>query len=200
MKYQTIKDIGKGEYKSRGSKFHSFSHPISNLEDYRHLISIYRSNFPDACHVCSAYRLFVGSRLDEQGSDDGEPKGSSGQPILNQLKRNNLVNVATYVARIFGGTLLGIPGLIESYSNAALISIDNSEHISWNLKKNIFLKFSYEYQGIIESIIKEFSGLINQQDFSKDVSMSISVNEDKADLFKNKIEELSSGKIKPSIL
>ena len=87
MKYQTIKTIGKGEYKSRGSKFYSFSHSITNLDEYRHLISVYRSNYPNACHICSAYRLFISSRLDEQSSDDGEPRGSSGQPILNQLKR-----------------------------------------------------------------------------------------------------------------
>ena len=199
MKYQTIKKIGKGEYKRRGSKFYSFSHPITNLDEYKHLISVYRSNYPNACHICNAYRLFIGSRLDEQSSDDGEPRGSSGQPILNQLKRNSLVNVATYVVRIFGGTLLGIPGLIESYSNAALISIDNVKHTSWNPTKNISIRLSYEQQGIIESIIKEFSGVIMKQNFSEDIYMDISVHEDKANLFINKIKEISSGKIKPSI-
>ena len=79
MSYNTIEKIGKGEYKSRGSKFFSFSHPISSIDDYRHLIAIYRKNFPESCHVCSAYRLLIGSRVDEQASDDGEPKGRAGQ-------------------------------------------------------------------------------------------------------------------------
>ena len=199
MSYQTIKKIGRGEYKNRGSKFYSFSHPVNTLDEYKHLISIYKSNFPEACHVCSAYRLFVDLRLDEQASDDGEPKGSSGQPILNQLKSNNLVNSAIYVVRIFGGTLLGISGLIDSYSNAALISIDNSKNIPWSQKICFSLKFPYKYQGIIESVIKEFSGLIKQQNFSEDIFMTISINVDDIDLLKSKIKELSSGKIKPSI-
>jgi uncharacterized YigZ family protein len=195
MSYKTIRDIGQGEYKSRGSKFYSFSHPINNLEDYKHLLSIYRTNFPEACHVCSAYRLFVDSRIDEQASDDGEPKGSSGQPILNHLKSYNLVNTAIYVVRIFGGSLLGIPGLIDSYSNAALISIDNSKLVDWYIKRNLNLVFSYEYQGIIESTIREFSGEIKKRDFSDNISMTISFNENNVDLFESKIKDLSSGKI-----
>ena len=94
MNFNTISITGKGEYKSRGSKFFSFTHKIEDIENYRELISFYKNEFPDACHVCSAYRLMVNSRLDEQASDDGEPKGSSGTPILNQLKRNDLVNSA----------------------------------------------------------------------------------------------------------
>ena len=194
-----IRGIGQGEYKSRGSKFYSFSHPINNLEDYKYLLSVHRSNFSEACHVCSAYRLFVGSRIDEQASDDGEPKGSSGQPILNHLKSYNLVNTAIYVVRIFGGTLLGIPGLIDSYSNAALMSIDNAKFVRWDIKRNLNLIFSYEYQGIIESAIKEFSGEIKKKDFSDNISMTISFNENNSYLFETKIKDLSRGKVIPVI-
>ena len=199
MTYQTIEGMGRGKYKSRGSKFYSFLHPINNLDNYRHLISVYRSEYPEACHICSAYRLFINSRIDEQGMDDGEPRGSSGQPILNQLKKNNLINVGIYVVRIFGGTLLGIPGLIESYSNAALISIDSIKHLDWFPTKNISLSFSYDQQGIVESIIKEFYGVIIKKDFSEDVRMDISINEDKINSFNQKIKEISSGRIKSSI-
>ena len=197
MKHYTIKKLGRGEHKSRGSKFYSFSHPINDLEEYRHLISIYRSEYPEACHVCSAYRLLVGSRLDEQTSDDGEPKGSSGQPILNQLKRNDLVNVAAYVVRIFGGNLLGIPGLIDSYSTAALLSIDDSKKIEWKATKNISFEYSYKQKRIVDSIIKEFSGLIKKQTFLKNIFLEVSIEEEKIDLFLNKLEESSSGEIKP---
>ena len=200
MSYHVIKELGKGEYRSRGSKFYSFSHNINNIDDYKHLISVYKMNFPEACHVCSAYRLFIDSRIDEQASDDGEPKGSSGQPILNQLKSNNLINSAIYVVRIFGGNLLGISGLIESYSNAALISIDNSKHVPWYRKKNVSLKYPYKYQGLVESIIKEFSAIIEEQYFLKDICTTISIREDDVDLFRKKINEASSGKITPFFL
>ena len=199
MSPQTIRDIGKGEYKNRGSKFYSFAHPINNLEDYKHLLSIYKNNFPEACHVCSAYRLFVGSRIDDQACDDGEPKGSSGQPILNHLKSYNLVNAAIYVVRIFGGSLLGIPGLIDSYSNAALMSIDNSKLVNWYIKKNLSIVFSYEYQGIVESVVREFSGKIEKKNFADNISMTISFNENDIHLFKSRIKDLSGGKIIPVI-
>ena len=124
---------------------------------------------------------------------------TTAKPILNQLKSNNLVNTATYVVRVFGGTLLGISGLIDSYSNAALISIDNSKGTLWYQRKNISIRFPYEYKGIIESTIKEFSASIKQQDFSEDISMMISINEEYINQFKSKIKELSSGKIEPLI-
>ena len=126
MNYYSVKKIGNGKYKSRGSKFFSYLHPIDSIDEYKHLVSIYRKDFPEACHVCSAYRLFVGSRVDEYGSDDGEPRGTAGLPLLNQLKRNQLINVAVYVVRIFGGSLLGVPGLIESYSTSALFGLSSS--------------------------------------------------------------------------
>ena len=97
MIYHTINKIGSGEYKSRGSKFFSYIHPTDSIKEYKHLITIYKKDFPEACHVCSAYRLVVDGRVDEHASDDGEPKGSAGLPILNQLKRNDLVNVGIYV-------------------------------------------------------------------------------------------------------
>ena len=87
-----VNKIGKGSYKSRGSKFFSFIHDIDSVESYKHLISVYRLQYPESCHVCSAYSIKVNGRIDEYASDDGEPSGSSGQPILGVIKRNKLVN------------------------------------------------------------------------------------------------------------
>ena len=71
MSYNTIEKIGKGEYKSRGSKFFAFTHSVDCLDSYKHLISVYRSEYPESCHICSAYRILINKRLDEYGSDDG---------------------------------------------------------------------------------------------------------------------------------
>lgn len=196
MSINTIGSTGKGEYKSRGSKFFAFTHKIDAIENYRDLISFYRSEYPDACHVCSAYRLMVNSRLDEQASDDGEPKGSSGTPILNQLKRNDLVNSATFVVRVFGGTLLGIPGLVDAYSNAALISIDNAKHVPWRKMKNLYFTFDYELKGVIDSVIKEFKAEIIDQKFLADVSITISISKDNSETFVDRINELTSARVK----
>lgn len=200
MSYNTIQKIGRGEYKSRGSKFFSFSHHINSLNDHKHLIAVYRKEFPESCHVCSAYRLFMGTRIDNQASDDGEPKGSAGQSILNQLKRNNLINVGTYVARIFGGSLLGIPGLIEAYSSAALLSIDNTPHIKWKTMKSLSFSFSYDYEGIINSIIKEFNGDIVKINFSDKIDVEVNLEESLFNIFVKKIRESSSDRIKVNVI
>ena len=78
--------------KSRGSKFSGYIVPVSDLEQFKELLSNYRHLNPDACHVCSAYRINVGGRIDEHSSDDGEPRGSAGRPILNELNKSNALN------------------------------------------------------------------------------------------------------------
>jgi len=196
MTRYTVNGIGRGSHKSRGSKFFAFTHSVDSLDSYKHLISVYRSEYPESCHVCSAYRMLINKRLDEHASDDGEPKGSSGQPILNQLKRHELVNTATYVVRVFGGSLLGIPGLIDAYSSAALLSIDDVKKSRWEEKEIISFDYSYEQKKIVESLIKEFSPEIIKHDFSDKIHIEISVQSKKVDLFRKKLRELSSGKIK----
>ena len=138
----------------------------------------------------------VNSRLDEQASDDGEPKGSSGTPILNQLKRNDLVNSATFVVRVFGGTLLGIPGLVDAYSNVALISIDNAKHVPWRKMKNLYFTFDYELKGVVDSVIKEFKAEIIDQKFLEDVSITLLIRKDDSESFLDRINELTSARIK----
>ena len=91
---QSAKKISKGTFSDRGSKFYAFLHPLNDLDTYKNLIRKYKEKNPDACHVCSAYRIYLNGWIDEYATDDGEPKGSSGLPILNTLKRNNLVNIA----------------------------------------------------------------------------------------------------------
>ena len=196
MNRYIVNGIGKGSYKSRGSKFFAFTQSVDSLDSYKHLISVYRSEYPESCHVCSAYRILVNQRLDEYASDDGEPKGSSGQPILNHLKRHELVNTATYVIRVFGGSLLGIPGLIDAYSSAALLSIDDVKKSTWKEKKIISFDYNYQQKRIVESLIKEFSPEIIKHDFLEKIHIELSIESKKVDSFREKLKELSSGKIK----
>ena len=199
MNYNTVNDVGKGSYSSRGSKFHSFIHPIQIHSEHKHLISIYRTQFPEACHVCSAYRIFVDNRIDEYSSDDGEPKGSSGVPILNQLKRNNLINVGVYVVRVFGGSLLGIPGLIESYSTAGLSAIDSIKHYRWIQSSKILFSLSYEFEGVFKSLIKDFNAKIVSSTFLDEIEMLVSIENINLVSFIDKAKSISSNKIKHNL-
>ena len=196
MIYNTIEAIGKGEYKSRGSKFYSFIHPLKSNEEHKHLISIYRNQYPESCHVCSSYRILIGSRMDEFSADDGEPKGSAGIPILNQLKRNNLINVGAYVVRVFGGSLLGIPGLIDSYSGSTLIAIDSINHIEWRENKTILFSLSYECEGLLKSIVKNFNAVVISNKYSDKIEISATIDSTHADAFIKEIRNSSSDKIR----
>ena len=94
---------------------------------------------------------------------------------MNQLKRNDLINVATYVVRIFGGSLLRIPGLIEAYSGSALLSVDDSRHIPWKTVKLLSICFAYDFEGIVASTLKEFNGEICKKNFSDKIYMEASM-------------------------
>ena len=106
----------------RGSKFMAYAFPVSSEEESQHYLQSIIKNHPKARHFCSAMRLFPDASL-ERSSDDGEPSGSAGKPILGQLVKNNLTNVYLVVVRYFGGTKLGIPGLIEAYKTSAANAI-----------------------------------------------------------------------------
>ena len=114
---------------------------------------------------------------------------------LNLSLFKDLINVGAYVIRIFGGTLLGIPGLIESYSNSTLISIDNAVYTDWLPQKHVIMQTPYDQQRIVESIIKEFNATILNRKFSECVYIEISLNKNNFELFNQKIKDISSGKI-----
>ena len=108
----------------------------SGVNDIKSKLFIIKEENPDASHVCYAYQIKAGHRLDEFAADAGKPNGSAGQPILNVLKRNQLVDTAIFVIRYFGGTRLGIPGLIHAYGNAAECAIETGKLKKWVLCNN----------------------------------------------------------------
>ena len=193
LKY--INQISKGSFFDRGSKFYAFLHPINNLDNYKELIRIYKDQNPNACHVCSAYRIYLNGWIDEYATDDGEPKGSSGLPILNTLKRNNLVNVAIYVVRIYGGVNLGIPGLINAYSTSSANAIDSSSLIDWKPVEMVSIKYSYDLDKIINAIVLSEKAVFINQDFKDEILSEIEIEEEKKDSFINLLAEKTSGRV-----
>ena len=192
---QSINQIFAGQFSDRGSKFYAFLHPINNLETYKNLIRKYKEKNPSACHVCSAYRIYLNGWTDEHATDDGEPKGSSGLPILNVLKRNNLINVAIYVVRIYGGVNLGIPGLINAYSTSASNTIKDALLVDWKPVDSIRIQYGYELDKIIISAIKSIDGKIIKQNFKVDVISDIEIDEGLKDDLINLLNEKTSGKV-----
>jgi uncharacterized YigZ family protein len=116
--YKTIATETQGRFQSRGSKFIAYAFPMDDLSDLEARIAQLKSEHPKARHYCYGYRVLYENGIREFSSDDGEPSGSAGKPILGAIKSADLLNVGCVVVRYFGGTKLGIPGLIEAYKES----------------------------------------------------------------------------------
>ena len=151
----TLEKINTGEYKEKGSSFHAVSEPASSADHVKSILLTLKEQFPDASHICYAYRIKKGKSLDEFASDAGEPNGSAGIPILNVLKRNQIVNAVIFVIRYFGGTKLGVPGLIHAYGTAAEDAIKDTESRPWLEKKRLLVTYPYKLEGVMKSILQK---------------------------------------------
>ena len=195
IKQKSLNQVLQGNFFDRGSKFYGFIHPISSLENYKSLIKKYKENNPEACHVCSAYRIYLNGWVDEYATDDGEPNGSAGLPILNTLKKHKLVNVSAYVVRIYGGVNLGIPGLINAYGTCIDNAIDDDLLIDWYPMEKVMIEYSYDLEKIINHVIKLMDAKIIKQRFEKTISLEIAVRESKKKIFLDLLNEKTSGKV-----
>ena len=157
---------------------------------------IIKEENPDASHVCYAYRIKAGNRLDEFAADGGEPNGSAGQPILNVLKRNYLVNSAIFVIRYFGGTKLGIPGLIHAYGKAAELAIEKAVIKNWVQLERISFTYNYDIHNKVEAILKKFKVNMIKTDFGESVVTNLEVETGKTEALSQQLLELSNGTIK----
>ena len=127
--YQTLCNPSEGSYHVSRSKFLAYAFPVDSREGLAEKLSGIKTLHPKAKHHCYAYRILDKDEITEYASDAGEPPGSAGQPILGELRRNHLINVIVIVVRYFGGTKLGIPGLIHAYRESTSQAILSGEHI-----------------------------------------------------------------------
>jgi len=152
--YKTIKEPAKGIFRDRGSRFLAYTYPITEHDDIKPILDQLRKEHHDARHHCFAYML-GSDRTIFRSNDDGEPSGTGGRPILGQINSFGLTNLLIVVVRYFGGTLLGVSGLINAYRSAAESAIQNSEIIECALKEYYEIKYPYDSMNSIMKIIKE---------------------------------------------
>ena len=188
-----------GDYKEKSSIFHALAQSTSSVIDVKSQLLNIKEEYPDASHICYAYRIMIGQRLDEYSSDAGEPKGSAGQPILNTLKGQNLINAAIIVIRYFGGTKLGIPGLIHAYKTAAEDAIKNAILKPWIEKKRLIITYPYEFEGVMKSILQKNQTEVMHIDFGEKIDIHLDISVELADKFIDNINELSAGSAKVMI-
>jgi len=193
--YKSIAKQSKGVYKELGSKFLSFAYPVSSEEEIKTIISEIKKEYFDARHHCYAYRLGSAGEL-WRANDDGEPSSSAGRPILGQLLSNELSDVLIVVVRYFGGTKLGVPGLIRAYKSAASDAIANSEIVEKIVTVPVEVGFPYANMEQVMKIIKNKGADIKRQDFGVDCSILLTVRKGELELLLKSFSDLPGVEIK----
>jgi len=183
--YLTIETSSTAEYKEKGSKFLAFSFPVENEIQIKELLSEFRKKYYDARHVCHAYILGTENRI-MKGNDDGEPSHTAGTPILNQIRSKNLTNVLVIVVRYFGGTKLGVSGLIEAYKESAKECLDQAIIVERFVYQTIRVTFQATIQGEVMRFIKEFEANILSMDYDNGIVMIVQVRKSRVNAFVTK--------------
>ena len=153
--YLTIEKEAQGLFKDKGSKFIAYAFPITAEDELKEHVQQLKKEHHNARHHCYAYRLGPSGEL-FRSNDDGEPSGTAGRPIYGQLLSHGLTNILVVVVRYFGGTLLGVSGLINAYKNATIDVINNAEIIEKIIEKKYQLLFDYPLQNSVTRVIKEY--------------------------------------------
>lgn len=187
--YKTILARSEGLFKDRGSKFVGYAFPIKSDEEVKNIIQNLQVEHSKARHFCWALRL-TSDRSVFRINDDGEPSGSAGKPILNTLLSNDLTNILVVVVRYFGGTLLGIPGLINAYKTATLEAINAAEVIECTINDVYILKFDYLVMNEVMKIIKEENLETYNQEFDNNCMLELSVRKAQLNTVLNKLDNI----------
>jgi uncharacterized YigZ family protein len=170
--YLTIKSPSQGIYKEKGSRFLGFAFPVSDDVEIKPIIDKIRKEHHEARHHCYAY-MIGHDKLIWRVNDDGEPSGTAGRPILGQINSFGLTNILIVVSRYFGGTLLGVSGLINAYRSAAACSIKNAEILTCTLNDFYEITFPYLSMNYVMKILKEESVGQSNQIFDLECRMNV---------------------------
>lgn len=194
MEYTTVKEEAAAEFIERRSRFIGRIAPVTTEEEAAAFIARIRQQCWDATHNVYAYLLREGQA--RRYSDDGEPQGTAGTPVLEVLEREGLSNASIVVTRYFGGVLLGAGGLIRAYSHAAKLAVDAAIRRRMVLCKELSVSAEYSFYGPICGILPRFDALVGDAVFAEDVTLSIHVDADQASLLRSELVELSNGRAK----
>ncbi|MCD6366147.1 MAG: YigZ family protein [Bacteroidales bacterium] len=172
LKYKTIETPSEGLYKEKGSKFLAFAHSVTTEEEVKLVLGNYRSKFHDARHHCFAFRVGITDIL-ERSNDDGEPSGTAGKPILGQIHSFNLTNVMVVVIRYFGGTKLGVSGLINAYKIATRDALSQAIIVEKEVRNIFKIECHYNEMGSVMSFLKQQKINYKEVEMAETVSMKI---------------------------
>lgn len=182
--YRTIKTESQGYFKDKGSKFHAFLYPVKSEEEIKQILTQIKKEHHSARHHCYAWRLGT-ETITYRANDDGEPSSTAGKPILGQLQSFEVTQVLLIVVRYFGGTLLGVSGLINAYKNAAADALNNAEIVEKIIEDEYFLDFTYNELNDVMQIIKQENLTIINTWFEEKCKIHFSVRKSEVEKIEN---------------
>lgn len=197
--YYTIEKESFAEFKDRGSRFLAYAFPINTVDDFKKSLKDLKEGHPKAAHYCFAYRLGINEN-NFRSVDDGEPPGTAGKPILGQIDSRGLTNLAVIVVRYFGGSLLGVPGLINAYKTASSLVLQTTPVIQKAIEINYLLKFDYTRMNEVMRIIKKFNCSIHKQEIQLFCEMEIGVPKANHELCIIRLKDLAGVELEKIIM
>ena len=192
--YSTIEIPAIAEFKDRGSKFLAYSYPVDSVDTCKKIIAGLKKEHPKAVHFCVAYRIGVEGNI-FRASDDGEPVGSAGRPILGQIDSKQLTNIMVVVVRYFGGSLLGVPGLINAYKTATTLALQLAPIVQKPIELQYELNFDYHQMNEVMMIVKQYNCSVTEQEAQLFVQLKIGIPKARLEEVLNKFNDLREVKL-----
>lgn len=188
--YRSIAAPSEGLFKDNGSRFLALAYPVDTEEQVKEIVAALKKQYHDARHHCFAYRLGYKADL-WRASDDGEPSGSAGRPILGQIDSLGLSDVLVVVVRWFGGIKLGIPGLIRAYKSSTADALSQASVITKLAGKDFRVRFGYLAMNDVMKVLKDLDLQPRAQDFGEDCTLEVRVRLSSEPVFKEKLEKIA---------
>ncbi len=193
--YNTIAQLSTAEFKDRGSKFIAYAFPVETAEDFKKELQVLKKEHPKAVHHCFAYRIGTNGN-NFRSSDDGEPSGTAGKPILGQIDSKGITNAAIIVVRYWGGTLLGVPGLINAYKMAAAMALQVTPIIEKQVELKYSIEFDYTQMNEVMTIMKQFNCSIISNQMQLFCIIHAGIPKNRLDEVLYKLKELQNASVK----
>ncbi len=193
--YLTIEKPSSAEFKDRGSKFIAFAFPITTSDDFKKQLQLLKKEHPKAVHHCFAYRIGTDGN-NFRSSDDGEPSGTAGKPILGQIDGKGLTNLAVVVVRYWGGTLLGVPGLINAYKTAASLAFQITPVVEKQVVINYTIEFDYTQMNEVMMVMKQFNCTIISNEVQLFCVLKTGIPKNRLEEVLNRLNDLQNVTIK----
>lgn len=193
--YKTITAPTTSDFRDRGSKFFGFAYPVQDVEEVKEKVKALKKEHPKAVHHCYAFRIGTDGTL-FRANDDGEPSGSAGKPMLGQIDSAGLTNVLVVIVRYFGGSLLGVPGLINAYKTATAEALSKAEIVEKWIEEKLSLTFDYPAMNEVMHLLKQSEATIYKQDLQLFCEVEAGIPVKYADSYISKLRQIRGVEVK----